>query len=187
MGSQGNNVPIRLAILEADIPVPNVQAKYKSYGGVFTYMFERACASLPSPVPIESMLTLSAHNIVNDMDAYPDPETIDAILITGSKHDAFASEEWIERLTNYTRNCLEGGRIRVIGICFGHQIIGRALGAQLGRNTRGWEVSVVEHELTEEGKKVFGLEKMVSQTLLSSSISHSHGKCFMLVLCSFGG
>ncbi|KAI1367633.1 putative class I glutamine amidotransferase [Xylaria arbuscula] len=160
MGSRSLNAPIRLAILEADTPAPGIKSKYQSYGGVFTYLFKRACASLPNPVSLESRLTLSAHDIVNDLTAYPDPETIDAILITGSKYNAFDSDEWIARLVQYTKRCLEGGRIRVIGICFGHQIIGRALDAELGRNTRGWEVSVVEHELTDEGKKVFGLEKM---------------------------
>jgi GMP synthase-like glutamine amidotransferase len=110
---------------------------------------------------LESQLVLSSHDIVNDLTAYPDPESIDAILITGSKYNAFDNDEWIVRLVQFTRRCIEGGRIRVIGVCFGHQIIGRALGAELGRNTRGWEVSVVEHQLTDEGKKVFGMEKMV--------------------------
>ncbi|RWA03277.1 hypothetical protein EKO27_g11828 [Xylaria grammica] len=160
MGSQHLNAPIRLAILEADTPVPGIRAKYQSYGGVFTHMFKRACASFSHPVPLESQLTLSSHDIVNDPTAYPDPETIDAILITGAKYNAFDSDEWIVRLTQFTKRCLEGGRIRVIGVCFGHQIIARALGAELGRNTRGWEVSVVEHELTDEGKEFFGLEKM---------------------------
>ncbi|KAI1181447.1 putative class I glutamine amidotransferase [Nemania serpens] len=160
MGSWSTNAPIRLAILEADTPIPPIKAKYQSYGGVFTHMFKRACASLSRPVPLESQLTLSSYDIVNDLTAYPDPETIDAILITGAKYNAFDSDEWIERLVQFTKRCLEGGRIRVIGVCFGHQIIGRALGAELGRNTRGWEVSVVEHELTDEGKRVFGLEKM---------------------------
>lgn len=161
MGSWSTNAPIRLAILEADTPIPPIKAKYQSYGGVFTHMFKQACASLPRPVPLESQLALSSHDIVNDPTAYPDPETIDAVLITGAKYNAFDSDEWIERLVQFTKRCLEGGRIRVIGVCFGHQIIGRALGAKLGRNTRGWEVSVVEHELTDEGKKVLGLENMV--------------------------
>ncbi len=169
MGSRGLDVPIRLAILEADTPVPGIKAKYQSYGGVFTHLFKRACASLPHPVPLESQLALSAHDVVNDPTAYPDPETIDAILITGAKYNAFDSDEWIVRLVQFTKRCLEGGRIRAIGICFGHQIIARALGAELGRNTRGWEVSVVEHELTTEGKKVFGLQKMVRTTPSPSS------------------
>ncbi|KAI3332394.1 putative class I glutamine amidotransferase [Xylariaceae sp. AK1471] len=160
MGSQGTNAPVRLALLEADTPVPGIKAKYQSYGGVFTHLFKRACASFAQPVPLESQLALSSHDIVNDLTAYPDPETIDAILITGSKYNAFDNDEWIIHLVQFTKRCLEGGRIRVIGVCFGHQIIGRALGAELGRNTRGWEISVIEHELTDEGKKVFNMEKM---------------------------
>jgi hypothetical protein len=161
MGSQPAIVPVRLALLEADTPVPGIKAKYQSYGGVFTHLFKRACASFAHPVSLESQLSLSSHDIVNDLNAYPDPESIDAILITGSKFNAFDNDEWILRLVQFTKRCLEDGRVRVIGVCFGHQIIGRALGAELGRNTRGWEISVVEHELTEEGRKVFGLEKLV--------------------------
>ncbi|KAI6085767.1 class I glutamine amidotransferase-like protein [Hypoxylon rubiginosum] len=153
--------PIRLAILEADTPVPGVKAKYGSYGGVFTYLFERACASLtPSPQPLSSVLQLSTHDIVNDPSAYPDPESIDAVLISGSKYSAYETEDWIERLVQYTRRCLEGGRVRVVGVCFGHQIVGRALGAEVARNVRGWEISVTQCELSDEGKKVFGLEKL---------------------------
>ncbi|KAI0379205.1 class I glutamine amidotransferase-like protein [Hypomontagnella monticulosa] len=152
--------PVRLAILEADTPVPGIKAKYGSYGGVFRYLFERACASLDPPVPLSSVLELSSHDIVNDLNAYPDPETIDAILISGSKYSAYENDEWIVRLTQYTRRCLEGGRVRVVGTCFGHQIVGRAMGSQVGKNDRGWELSVTEHELTPEGKKLFGVEKL---------------------------
>lgn len=154
--------PTRLAILEADTPLPGIKAKYGSYGGVFTHLFERACASLNPPQPLPALLELSSHNIVNDLNAYPDPETIDAILISGSKFSAYENDEWIIRLVQYTRRCLEGGRVRVIGVCFGHQIVGRAMGADVGKNTRGWELSVVDHNLTEDGKKILNVEKLVS-------------------------
>ncbi|KAJ8119302.1 hypothetical protein ONZ43_g3721 [Nemania bipapillata] len=160
MGSLSLNAPVRLAILETDTPIPAIAATYHSYGGVFTHMFKRACASYSHPVPLESQLTLSSYNVVNNLTAYPDLESIDAILITGAKYNAFDSDEWILRLAEFTKRCLDSGRVRVIGVCFGHQIIGRVLGAELGRNTRGWEVSVVEHELTDAGKRILGLEKM---------------------------
>ncbi|KAI1339477.1 putative class I glutamine amidotransferase [Xylariaceae sp. FL0016] len=160
MGSATTNAPIRLAILEADTPAPGIKAKYGSYYGVFTHLFERACAALSPPQSLASQLSLSAHDIVNDLSSYPDPETVDAVLITGSKFNAHDHDEWIERLVAYTRRCLEGGRVRVVGVCFGHQIVGRALDAQVGRNTRGWELSVIDHQLTDEGKKYLGMEKL---------------------------
>lgn len=165
MGSLGIPSPVRLAILETDTPVPGIQKKYKSYGNVFKYLFERACASLSPPQPLDSQLQLSFHDVVNDPTSYPRPDAIDAVLITGSKASAFESLDWIERLVQYTKLLLEGGRVRVIGVCFGHQIVGRALNAEVARNERGWELSVVEVDLTQEGKDLFGLEKLVSHTI----------------------
>lgn len=52
-------------------------------------------------------------------------------------------------------------RVRVIGVCFGHQILGRALGAKVGRSDVGWEAAVHPLTLTEKGKEVFGVEKLV--------------------------
>lgn len=42
-----------------------------------------------------------------------------------------------------------------LGICFGHQIIARALGGQCVPNNGRWEVGTTEIELTEIGKEVF--------------------------------
>lgn len=166
MGSQITPPPIRLAILETDTPIPSVQAKYdnKGYGGVFTDLFRRACGG--SDEALRAELDLSAHDVVNQYEtAYPDPETIDAVLITGSKHNSFESDEWILRLVQYTRRLLEGGRVRVVGVCFGHQILARAMGAQVGRSVRGWELSVVPMTLTEQGRKLFGRDNLVSPVI----------------------
>ena len=49
----------------------------------------------------------------------------------------------------------------MIGVCFGHQIIGRALDVKVDRGDRGWEVSVTKVHLTAKGKELFGLEELV--------------------------
>jgi GMP synthase - Glutamine amidotransferase domain len=154
--------PLRLAVLEADTPVPRTFARHGGYAGVFSYLFERAVA----PEPLSSLLTITAHDVVSGgAEAYPDPDTVDAILISGSKHNAFDNDEWIVRLVDYVRDVVQNQpRIKVIGICFGHQIVGRALGAKVGRSDKGWEISVTETKLTEKGKEIFGGKK----TLVSS-------------------
>lgn len=161
--------PTRLAILETDTPLPNTNEEYKGYAGVFTSLFNRAAAS--QNVPLSSLLNITSHHVVPDSDlapvSYPSPDDIDAILITGSKHNAFDDEPWIRHLVDFTRSCIEGGRIRVIGVCFGHQIVGRALGVPVTPSDKGWEVAVVEVDLTETGKSLFGLEKLVSLLCLS--------------------
>lgn len=158
MSSSG---PLRLAILEADIPQPGTVARVGNYTAVFTDLFRRACAASEPPKTLTDELTISGHDIVNDLDAYPSLDDIDAVLISGSKYNSFDNDPWILKLVEFTQATLATKRVRIIGVCFGHQILGRALGAHVCRNDKGWEVSVEDFELTPEGKKVFGLEKMV--------------------------
>ncbi|KAK3688218.1 class I glutamine amidotransferase-like protein [Podospora appendiculata] len=153
--------PLRLAILEADTPFPAVDAIYHGYHGVFKHLFTRAV----SPTPLDSLLTLSQHDIVNDLTAYPALDAVDAILITGSKHNAFDDDPWITALVEYTRKALSTDRVRVIGVCFGHQIVGRAMGALVARADRGWEVSVTEIRTTEKGRELFGKDTLKIQQM----------------------
>jgi len=40
-------------------------------------------------------------------------------------------------------------------VCFGHQIVARAMGVKVGRSSVGWEASVTELPLSAKGKEVF--------------------------------
>lgn len=66
--------------------------------------------------------------------------------------------------------------VRLVGICFGHQIIARALGSKIGRNIKGWELSVGEVQLTDVGKKLFGKDILVRR--------QSHGLLVLKLLIS---
>jgi hypothetical protein len=47
------------------------------------------------------------------------------------------------------------------------------------RNVRGWELSIVEHELTDEGTRLFGLDTMVN------SIPAFYNTCIDMTLLLF--
>ncbi|KAJ4383117.1 hypothetical protein N0V85_008498, partial [Neurospora sp. IMI 360204] len=143
-----------------DTPPAGAHARYSGYRGVFTYLFSRALASLEHP--LSSYLTITAHDVVNNHDPsdYPSLSEVDAILITGSKHSAFENDPWILSLTEFVKKTItegdgKGRTIKVIGVCFGHQIVGRALGNKVERNEKGWEVSVTRVGLTEVGRGLF--------------------------------
>jgi len=96
-------------------------------------------------------------------------------------HDSFADSPWILKLVEYTKRCIEEKRIRLIGVCFGHQIIGRAMGVKVGRNPDGWEAAVHDVNLSEKGRELFGLKTMVSLCCpeydLVINISSTYTKC----------
>lgn len=82
--------------------------------------------------------------------------------ISGSEYDAFENTPWIVNLTNYIHDVIKNHRqIPLVGICFGHQIIARALGAGVGRNAEGWEISVDTINLSQAGSELFGKGSLV--------------------------
>jgi hypothetical protein len=155
-----SRAPLHIAILEADRPMPGTTAKYGGYGGVFTSLLHLASSSSPPHPPPQ----ISVFDIVADPPPSP-PNNVedyfDAVLITGSKADAFGDEDWIVRLVDYVREAVEGGKTKVLGVCFGHQIIARAMGVRVERGT-GWEASVTPVPLTKHGKKWFGKDVLVN-------------------------
>ena len=76
-------------------------------------------------------------------------------------HNSFDDDPWILKLVEFTRKVLDQDRVRIIGVCFGHQILGRALGVGVGRSPGGWEVSVLPMELTPKGKELFKQDNLV--------------------------
>jgi len=166
------SLPLRIAILECDTPLPGTVAQYGGYGGVFTSLL-RAGASTLSPPLRDSDLLLSAYDVVQQK--YPSLDSIDAVLISGSRHNSFGDDPWILQLVDFVRQLLAQDRVRVVGVCFGHQIIGRALGVEVGRSTKGWEISVTDVDLTEKGRQIFGKDSLVS--IPSPLHRHRVGPC----------
>jgi len=75
-------------------------------------------------------------------------------IITGSRHSVYQQDEWIENLKDLVVK-MDDLKVKVIGICFGHQIIASALGCNVEVNPEGWEVSLSTVRLNEHGQKLF--------------------------------
>lgn len=140
---------VRIAIIEADTPVPAVVVKYGTYGDIFTRLLRQ------SGVDQDSIIT--THHVVEHPENLPNldlEDKLDAVLISGSKHNSYDDIEWINKLTEFTARAIEKG-IKVVGICFGHQIIARSLGAKVGVNPKGWELAATPVDLTSKGQEIF--------------------------------
>ncbi|PPQ70426.1 hypothetical protein CVT24_013176 [Panaeolus cyanescens] len=88
---------------------------------------------------------------------YPVEDEYDVLMITGSASSAYEDIEWINKLTQYIARVVnEKPHIKIIGICFGHQVIARALGGECVPNNGRWEIGPTHIHLTDLGKRFFG-------------------------------
>ena len=67
-------------------------------------------------------------------------EDHDAYLITGSPAGVYEPLPWIGRLTTFLQ--LARGRAKLVGVCFGHQIMAQAFGGHVEKSAKGWGVGL---------------------------------------------
>ena len=73
-------------------------------------------------------------------------------FITGSRHGAYEAHDWIPPLEKFIRD-LYSADIPLIGVCFGHQIIAKALGGIVEKFKGGWTVGPQVYK-NEDGQEV---------------------------------
>ena len=69
-----------------------------------------------------------------------DPAAFDGVIVTGSAAGAYDDLPWIAPLEAWLRAAR--GRTRLVGICFGHQIMAQAFGGRVEKSERGWGVGL---------------------------------------------
>ncbi|EKM53291.1 uncharacterized protein PHACADRAFT_259553 [Phanerochaete carnosa HHB-10118-sp] len=100
---------------------------------------------------------MDSYDVRNKMEYPEDIDRYSAIVMTGSAASAYENLEWINQLVAYIASVAETKpNVKLIGICFGHQIIGRALGEDCVPNGGIWEVGPIPIQLTETSKELFG-------------------------------
>lgn len=112
---------MKLAILETGRPPGDLADQFGDYPAMFARMlgddfdlhsFDVAAGELPA-----------------------DPADYDAYLITGSPAGVYDPLPWIEPLSSFIRSARAS---KMVGICFGHQIMAEALGGHVEKSKKGW-------------------------------------------------
>jgi len=131
-----------------ELPDP-LLAKYGSYGDMF-----RSFLQDPDPAKAakENWVVFKAHK--GDLPSAQALREFHGFLITGSPCDAFANDTWIVSLRSLIVE-LHTLKKRLVGVCFGHQVIAVALGGKVGRAASGdWELGL--KEITANGQGILG-------------------------------
>jgi len=80
----------------------------------------------------------------------PPLQQFDGIIISGSPASCTEWESWMDALVEVIQTARETGQ-PLLGVCFGHQLMGVALGGRVTRNPAGREIGTVEVVLTTAG------------------------------------
>jgi len=130
------NFIVRIGLLETDILYDNLIKEYGSYGLMFEKYFSQLDSTQLANTPLEFVYYQVQQGqlplFLDECDAY---------VITGSKAGAYEDHAWIRVLSDWIIQA-DQAKAKVLGICFGHQLIAHALGGLVEMSDKGWGIGV---------------------------------------------
>lgn len=112
---------MKVAILETGRPPKPLEEQFGNYPAMF--------ATLLGPTFEVQSFDVEAGELPTDPSAHR------AYLLTGSPAGVYDPLPWIEPLMHFIRSAEDS---RMVGICFGHQIMAEALGGHVKKSEKGW-------------------------------------------------
>jgi GMP synthase-like glutamine amidotransferase len=122
---------ISIGILETGKPPHDLRARFGGYGDMFSQLLGAGFDTI-------------AYDVRRGL--YPDRvERHAGYIVTGSPAGVYEDHDWIGPLKDWLRDAK--GRARLVGICFGHQIMAEAFGGRVEKSARGWGVGLHRYEV----------------------------------------
>ncbi|MCF2442666.1 amidotransferase [Dyadobacter sp. CY345] len=126
---------MKIGLLECD----HVREELLPIAGDYRQMFPALFASAAPDWEFIFFDVCNGH-FPNSVDA------CDAYICTGSKSSVYDNDPWIHQLKTFVQNLYQSDKT-FIGICFGHQMLGEALGGKVQKSDVGWCVGVHPFEM----------------------------------------
>ncbi len=126
---------MKAAILQCD----NVLAKFQPQFGDYPKMVVQMFDEIGLPLSFDSY-DCRQGQFPEDINEY------DFYITTGSKASAYEDSAWIGQLIEFVRQ-LDKQQKKLIGICFGHQIIALARGGKVEKSDNGWGIGIAGNRI----------------------------------------
>jgi GMP synthase-like glutamine amidotransferase len=121
---------MKVAILETGRPPGGLEEQFGSYAAMFAQML--------GPEFQTATFDVQAGELPSDPAAYA------AYLITGSPAGVYDAFPWIEPLSDFIRSARDS---KMVGVCFGHQVMAEALGGHVEKSDKGWGAGLHRYEI----------------------------------------
>lgn len=129
----------RIGILETGHNSEPLEARF----GRFADAFERWLAAHRDEFPV----ALDRYWVENG-ELPPSPDACHGYIITGSAAGVYEDHAWLEPARAFIRDAMAAER-RLLGVCFGHQLIADALGGKVVKSDKGWGIGRHTYALRE--------------------------------------
>jgi GMP synthase-like glutamine amidotransferase len=127
--SGGKAAAMKLGILETGRPPGNLAEQFGDYPAMFLDLLGPEFETRSYDVAAGELPHARAH---------------DAYLITGSPAGVYEPLPWIAPLMDFIR-AADGAKM--VGICFGHQVMAEALGGKVEKSDKGWGAGLHRYEV----------------------------------------
>jgi len=128
---------MKIGILECGLVNDKLSDRFEPYPVMFQCLLKQAGRDFE----------YQSYSVVQSV--FPDSvRECDGWLITGSRHGVYETLDWIEPLEQFVRR-LAGEKIPLVGICFGHEVIAKALGGEV-INTGKWGVGLHQYSVDKQ-------------------------------------
>ena len=131
---------MKLAILETGVPPGDLADRF----GDYPTMFQRL---LGDDFEVETFDVQAGE--------LPDGGNHDAVLITGSPAGVYDDYPWIQPLMEFIRSA-DGSKM--VGVCFGHQVMAEALGGHVEKSQKGWGAGLHNYSIVRREPWLDGAE-----------------------------
>lgn len=127
---------MRIGILETGRPAPELAENHGTYAEMVRTLLGAG----------DGVLQFVTYAVLEDH--FPDsPGDCQGYVITGSRFSVTEETPWMLRLEALLREAV-AAKIPVIGICFGHQILAKALGGKVTPAPTGWQLGLKEYDVS---------------------------------------
>jgi len=123
---------MKLGILETGRPPRSLQPQFGDYPAMFRALLG------------ESAYDYTTYQVFDGQ--WPQaPKACDAYLVTGAAAGVYDPLPWIPELKAFL--VAAKGKVPLIGVCFGHQVMAEAFGGRVIKSPKGWGVGLHEYQV----------------------------------------
>jgi GMP synthase-like glutamine amidotransferase len=122
---------MNVGILETGRPPPDLESVFGRYEGMFARLLGK------------DFTTTNYEVIAGELPA--NSEDHGAYIVTGSPAGVYEDHAWIPELETFLRAAK--GKAKLVGVCFGHQIMAEAFGGRVQKSDKGWGVGLHRYEV----------------------------------------